>query len=72
MKANQLVAYMPRDTDGNVYKVEIGRIKSIAPDGNHAFVLYSEGGTAARTSMSDLMAISNDYVIKDTIAIAES
>lgn len=48
--------------NGDMY--EIGKIKRIVDDG--AFVWYSSGETAAKTSFVDMHKITNDYVIGET------
>ena len=45
-------------------RYEIGKIKRIVDDG--AFVWYSSGVTAAKTSFVDMHKITNDYVIGET------
>ena len=60
-KEGQLVAYMPTDSDGNIYKIEIGKIKRLCDDG--AFVWYHTGDTASKTNYIDLYKIDNEYAI---------
>lgn len=62
-KEGMLVAYMPKDSDGNIYKIEIGKIKKLCDDG--AFVWYHIGDTAAKTNYSDLYKIDNEYAINN-------
>ena len=62
---NQLVAYLPKDADGNVYKVEIGKIKTLDEEMGVAWVWYHSGGTAACTSLKDLMHIENAEYFKE-------
>ena len=45
-------------------RYEIGRIKSLRPDG--AFVAYHEGETGAKTSYDCMHKIQNEYTIKET------
>ena len=45
-------------------RYEIGKIKRVVDDG--AFVWYSSGETAAKTSFVDMHKITNDYVIGET------
>lgn len=45
-------------------RYEIGKIKRIVSDG--AFVWYSEGETAAKTSFRDMHKIMNRHVIRET------
>lgn len=45
-------------------RYEIGRIKSLRPDG--AFVAYHEGETGAKTPYELMHKIQNGFVIKDT------
>lgn len=44
--------------------VEIGKVKRV--QGEYAYVYYSEGGTAAKTAISDMKSIKNEYVIDST------
>ncbi len=60
-KENELVAYIAKDIEGNIYKVEIGKIKRLCDDG--AFVYYHTGDTAAKTDYKDLYKIKNEYAI---------
>ena len=60
-KENELVAYISKDIHGNIYKVEIGKIKRLCDDG--AFVYYHTGDTAAKTDYKDLYKIKNEYAI---------
>lgn len=59
LKPGQLVLY----TNGATY--EIGKVKRIADDHN-AFIWYSEGGTAEKTSFDRIFPIRNAEVIKET------
>ena len=54
----EYVIYMNGD------RYEIGRIKSLRPDG--AFVCYHEGDTAAKTPYDCLHKLVNSYCIKQT------
>ena len=45
-------------------RYEIGRIKSLRPDG--AFVAYHEGETGAKTPYDCMHKIQNEYTIKAT------
>ena len=45
-------------------RYEIGKIKSITPDG--AFVWYHDGETASKTPFDRMHKISNEYVIGET------
>ena len=65
LRENQLVAYLPKDSFGKVYKVEIGRIKRIDEEKGHAFVWYHSGGTAACTKLADLHRIENDMFFEN-------
>lgn len=58
LKEGQLIFYV------NKYKVEIGKIKSITDGG--AFVYFSEGETAAKTSFDSMLPIVNERCITDT------
>ena len=60
-KENELVCFIGKDFDGNIYKVEIGKIKKLCDDG--AFVWYHTGDTAAKTNYDDLYKLDNAYAI---------
>lgn len=60
-KENELVAYIGKDPYGEIYTIEIGRIKKLCKDG--AFVYYHTGDTAAKTNYKDLYKIKNEYAI---------
>lgn len=63
-KEGQIVAFIGKDFSGEIYKVEIGKIKKLCKDG--AFVHYHSGVTAAKTEYRDLYPINNDFYINDT------
>ena len=63
-KEGQIVAFVGKDFSGEIYKVEIGKIKKLCKDG--AFVYYHSGETAAKTEYRDLYPINNDFYINDT------
>lgn len=60
-KQGELVVFIGKDNNGEIYSVEIGKIKRLCRDG--AFVYYHTGDTAAKTDYSDLYKIRNSYVI---------
>lgn len=60
-KAGQYVIYHNESTD----HYEIGRIKSLYPDG--AFVAYHSGETGAKTPYDMMHEIVNAYCIKETM-----
>ena len=59
MNNGDLVVYVPKDSDGNVFKCEIGKIKRIDGD--------SSGETASKTNLSDLIKIDNQSYIQLTM-----
>lgn len=59
-KTGELVAYIAKEK-GEIYKVEIGKIKRLCEDG--AFVYYHKGTTAAKTNYCNLYKINNAYAI---------
>lgn len=67
-KKGDLVVYAPEDADGNVFKCEIGVVKSVNEERRSAFVAYSVGDTCACTSLSDLYKVGNSYAVR---ALAE-
>ena len=60
-KVGDLVVFIGKDPDGEIYSVEIGKIKKLCKDG--AFVNYHTGETAAKTNYSDLYKLKNAYRI---------
>lgn len=62
-KEDELVAYIGKSPQGEIYTVEIGKIKSLSKDG--AFVYYHTGDTAAKTNYRDLYKIKNAYAINN-------
>ncbi|WP_270525777.1 hypothetical protein [Longibaculum muris] len=56
----QLVAYCPIDSQGNIYKVEIGRFNKYNKNKTGAFVWYHMGGMSACTPLQFLHPIAND------------
>lgn len=61
-KVGELVVFIGKDPDNEIYTVEIGEIKKLCEDG--AFVNYHTGETAAKTNYSDLYKLKNSYVIE--------
>lgn len=61
-KVGELVVYVSKDSKGNIYRVEIGKIKRLCKDG--AFVYYHLGDTAAKTNYCDLYTLTNAYTIE--------
>ena len=62
-KEGELVAFIGRNPNGEIYSVEIGKIKKLCKDG--AFVYYHTGDTAAKTNYSDLFKIKNAYALNN-------
>ena len=60
-KVGEYVLFMGKNPNGEIYTIEIGRIKKLCKDG--AFVYYHTGETAAKTNYSDLYKIRNEYAI---------
>lgn len=61
----EIVVYIGKDPEGNIYTIEVGKIKRLCKDG--AFVWYHTGDTAAKTRYEDLYKIKNEYAIDDII-----
>lgn len=61
-KIGELVVYISKDLEGNIYKVEIGKIKKLCNDG--AFVNYHTGETANKTNYCDLYKLNNSFIIE--------
>ncbi|MCI8636283.1 MAG: hypothetical protein HFJ36_00120 [Clostridia bacterium] len=66
-KVGELVVYAPIDNNGDFYKFELGKIKSINKSKKTAFVYYHTGETAANTDLSDLIRITNQGLIKTNL-----
>ena len=60
-KVGEHVLFIGKNSCGEIYTIEIGRIKKLCEDG--AFVYYHTGETAAKTNYSDLYKIENEYAI---------
>lgn len=60
-KEGEIVIFIGKSPDGEIYTVEIGKIKRLCKDG--AFVYYHTGDTAAKTNYKDLYKIKNVYAI---------
>lgn len=60
-KEGELVVFIGKTPDNEIYTVEIGKIKRLCKDG--AFVYYHTGDTAAKTNYNDLYKIKNLYAI---------
>jgi len=67
-KEGELVTFIGKDPDGEIYTVKIGKIKKLCDDG--AFVYYHTGSTAAKTNYIDLYKIKNAYAINNLGGIA--
>ena len=61
----QLVAYCPKDSDGNIYKIELGVFKRYNDDNTKAFIWYHNGDTASCTPIEDLIPIDNDWYFNE-------
>lgn len=57
-KVGELVLYRNGDT------YQIGKIKSLL--GDSAFVYYTSGDTASKTTLNNLIKLENNYVITQT------
>ena len=57
----ELVVFIGKAPDGEIYSVEVGKIKRLCKDG--AFVYYHTGDTVAKTDYKDLYKIKNAYAI---------
>lgn len=62
-REGELVAFVGRNPNGEIYSVEIGKIKKLCKDG--AFVYYRTGETTAKTNYSDLFKIKNAYALNN-------
>lgn len=62
LKIGEHVLFIGKNPSGEIYTIEIGRIKKLCKDG--AFVCYHTGETASKTNYSDLYKIRNEYAIK--------
>ena len=59
----ELVAFIGKSPNGEIYTVEVGKIKRLCQKG--AFVYYHTGDTAAKTDYRDLYKIKNAYAINN-------
>lgn len=59
-----LVAYVPTDRYGRIYKCEIGAVKSVDEKRRTAFVAYHVGDTCACTRFEDLLKVQNSYAVR--------
>ena len=62
-KEGEIVVFIGKAPTGDIYTVELGKIKKICKDG--AFVYYHTGNTAAKTEYKDLYKITNAYAINN-------
>lgn len=60
-KEGELVVFIGKSPNGDIYTVEVGKIKRLCKDG--VFVYYHTGDTAAKTDYRDLYKIKNAYAI---------
>lgn len=65
-EVGEIVVFIGRDSDREIYTVEVGKIKSINEKRKTAFVNYHAGETAACTNFSDLYHIKNSRYIEKT------
>lgn len=71
MKENDLVVFVGRDVNGEIYKVEIGKFKRYNKDKSGAFVYYHSGETAALTDLNDLFPLNNYWFIKTNLGTGD-
>ena len=62
-REGELVAFVGRNPNGEIYSVEIGKIKKLCKDGG--FLYYHTGETTAKTNYSDLFKIKNAYALNN-------
>lgn len=62
-KKGQLVVYCPTDTEGKIYKVEIGVFSKYSKNKETAFIWYHMGSTCACTPLEHLYPVQNDRYI---------
>ena len=63
-KKGDLVVYAPMNEDGNVFKCEIGVVKSVDEGRMTAFVAYGTGDACAHTRLENLMKVENAYAVR--------
>lgn len=66
-KEGQLVAYCPKDSEGDIYKVELGCFKKLNKSKTAAFVHFHMGNTAASVPLNDVYPIHNESYIVNKI-----
>lgn len=64
-KENELIIYAPKDAEGNIYKMQIGKFKRYNEITSTAFVYFHSGGTAAGCKLDDLYHLEGKEYIKD-------
>lgn len=65
-KENELVIYAPKDSEGNIYKLQLGKFKRYAEGSTAVFIYFHSGGTAARCNISDVYHLEGkEYITKD-------
>lgn len=62
IEVGDLVAYLP-ESEGKIYKCEIGVVKEVRKKNGVAFVAYGLGDTSACTPMSLLRKIDNEFAV---------
>lgn len=62
-KNGDLVAYCPKDIEGNIYKVEIGIFKKYNKSNTCGFVFCHFGDTTACTPLEHLYPVANDWLV---------
>jgi len=64
-KENELVIYVPKDSEGKIYKFQIGKFKRYNLDFTCGFVYYHAGSTASATDVRDLYHLEGKEYLKD-------
>lgn len=61
LKVDDLVVFIGKTIDNEIYAVKVGKIKRLCKDG--AFVYYHTDNIAAKTNYKDLYKIENAYAL---------
>lgn len=63
-KENELVIYAPKDAEGQIYKMQIGKFKRYG-ETSKVFVYFHMGATASGCDIEDIYHLEGSEYIKD-------
>lgn len=64
-KENELIIYAPKDSEGNIYKFQIGKFKRYAETPPRVFIYFHAGGTASGCDIKDVYHLEGKEYLKD-------